>query len=458
MDNKKAALALGTEPVGKLLLQYAMPAIIAMTAASLYNIVDSVFIGQGVGPLAISGLALTFPVMNLSAAFGAAVGVGACSFISMKLGQRDYDTAQNILGNTVTLNVITGIAFGVFMLLFLDDILYFFGASENTLPYARDYLVVILLGNVLTHLYFGMNGVLRAAGKPRTAMYLTIFTVLVNAVLDPLFIYTFQMGIRGAAVATIISQTLALVWQMRIFGQKEEMLHFHRGTFRLRAPLVRNILSIGISPFAMNACACLVVVFINTGFVRYGGDLAVGAYGISNRIVFVVIMVVVGICQGMQPIVGYNYGAKKIDRMLRALNLAMLAATSVSTLGFIIAEMFPYACVRMFTNDEELIRLAAEGTRLNVLLFPLVGAQIVITNFFQSIGKAGVSIFLSLSRQMLFLIPCVVVLPLFWGYKGVWYSLPMSDAVASVTTFLMMWLYMKRFKEMHKHNSLENER
>ena len=272
--NDKATLELGTKPVGKLLMQYSLPAIIAMTASSLYNMVDSIFIGQGVGPMAISGLALTFPFMNLGTAFGAGVGVGASTCISVKLGQKDYATAQRVLGNTVTLNIIIGLAFSIVSLLFLDPILYFFGASEQTLPYARDYMVIVLLGNVFSHMYFGMNAVLRALGKPRQAMYATIFTVALNTILDPIFIYPMQLGIKGAAYATILSQMLALVWQMRIFSDKKELLHLRKGIYRLKKNIVENILAIGLSPFSMNVCACIVVIFINKGLLEYSGDLA----------------------------------------------------------------------------------------------------------------------------------------------------------------------------------------
>ena len=284
MDNKQATLELGTKPVGRLLWQYALPAIIAMTASSLYNIIDRAFIGQVVGADAIAGLGITFPFMNLSAAFGAAVGVGASTAISVKLGQRDYKTAQNLLGNTVTLNLIIGLGFMAVCLLFLDPILRFFGASDNTLPYAREFMQVILLGNVITHMYFGMNAVLRAASKPRQAMMATLFTVGMNIVLVVAFVWWFRWGIRGAAIATITSQTMALVWQMRQFNNKQELLHLKRGIYRLRANLVKNIIGIGISPFLMNVCACVIVIFMNNQLVRHGGDMAVGAYSISNSI------------------------------------------------------------------------------------------------------------------------------------------------------------------------------
>lgn len=438
MDNNKATLELGTKPIGRLLMQYAMPAIIAMTASSLYNMVDSIFIGQGVGPMAISGLALTFPFMNLGAAFGAAVGVGASTCISVKLGQKDYGIAQRILGNTVTLNVIVGLLFSVVSLLFLDDILYFFGASPRTIPYARDYMVVILLGNVFSHMYFGMNAVLRAAGKPRLAMYATMFTVVMNTLLDPLFIYVFDMGIQGAAFATILSQMMALTWQMKLFTDRRELLHLQRGTFGLDGRLVRNIIAIGMSPFLMNVCACIVVIFINKGLLAYGGDLAVGAYGIVNRVAFVFVMIVMGINQGMQPIAGYNYGAQRNDRLMRVLKLSMIAATAVTTTGFLIAEIFPRECARLFTSDDQLLDMSAHGMRIVMFTFPIIGYQMVVTNFFQSIGRASVSIFLSLSRQMLFLLPMLIILPQFFGADGVWLSMPVSDTVASVVTAIVM--------------------
>mgnify|MGYP000852259953 FL=1 len=268
MDNKKATLELGQKPVGKLLAQYALPAIIAMTAASLYNIIDRVFIGQVVGKMAISGLAITFPFMNLAAAFGAAVGIGASTTISVKLGQKDYKSAENILGNTITLNLIIGLAFGGICLIFLDPILRFFGASDATLPYARDYMQVILAGNVFSHMYFGMNAILRAASKPRMAMFATIFTVIMNILFDIVFILWLHWGIKGAAFATIISQVIALCWQMKLFANKNELLHLKQGIYKLKSNLVKNIISIGISPFLMNACACIIVIFINNQFRR----------------------------------------------------------------------------------------------------------------------------------------------------------------------------------------------
>lgn len=453
MDNKAATLELGTKPVGALLMQYAMPAVIAMTASSLYNMVDRIFIGQVVGPMAISGLAITFPLMNLSAAFGAAVGVGSSTAISVKLGQKDYDIAENVLGNSVTLNIIIGLAFGIICLIFLDPIILFFGASENTLPYARDYMQVILIGNIISHMYFGMNNVLRAASKPKHAMYATMFTVVMNAILDAIFILWWGWGIRGAAFATIISQAMALVWQLRLFSNPNELLHLKRGIYRLKRDLVKNIIGIGISPFLMNACACIIVIFMNNQFVRYGGDMAVGAYGIANSIAVVFIMFVMGINQGMQPIAGYNYGAMQLDRVMRVLELSIIAATVIMTVGWAIAMFLPYYCVRLFTSDPTLIEMSIKGVRIDLLMFPVVGAQMVITNFFQCIGKVKISIFLSLSRQLLFLLPLLAILPPMFGIDGVWGALPASDLVAVIVAVIMMTIYTKKFKIQHKEST-----
>lgn len=454
-DNKKAALELGTKPVGKLLMQYAIPAIIAMTASSLYNMVDSIFIGQGVGPLAISGLAITFPLMNLSAAFGAAVGVGASTFISVKLGQKDYDTAKHILGNTMTLNLITGLGVGLVCLLFLDPILRFFGASDQTIPYARDYMVIILLGNVITHMYFGLNAVLRAAGKPKHAMSATIFTVVLNTLLDPLFIYSFGLGIKGAAYATVLAQSLALIWQLYIFSRPKELLHFKRGTFRLQPSIIRNIIAIGLSPFSMNVCACIVVILINNSMVHYGSDLAVGAYGIANKVAFIFVMINMGVNQGMQPIAGYNYGAMRYDRLMKVVKYSIIAATAIMTTGFIIAMTIPGPCASLFTTDPTLIALSAKGIRYIMVAFPVVGYQMVVSNFFQSIGKAKISIVLSLSRQLLILLPLLLVLPTMFGINGVWVSMPVSDTLSAFMAAWIMIVHMRKFKK--QHNEITNE-
>lgn len=375
MVGQKTPTALGTENIGKLLMQYAVPAIIAMTASSLYNMVDSIFIGHGVGTMAISGLALTFPLMNLAAAFGSLVGVGAATLISVKLGQKDYDTAQRVLGNVFVLNILLGVAFTVIVMAFLDPILYFFGGSDETVGYARDYMYIILLGNTITHLYLGLNAVLRSSGHPQKAMYATIATVIINTILDPVFIYGFGWGIRGAAIATIVAQIISLMWQLWIFSSKEELLHFHRGIFRLKRKIVFDSLAIGMSPFLMNMAACFIVILINQGLKKYGGDLAIGAFGIVNRLVFIIVMIVMGLNQGMQPIAGYNFGAKQYERVTKTLKLTIIYATGVTTFGFIIGMLFSDTVVGIFTSDAELIELSAKGLRIVVMFFPIIGFQ-----------------------------------------------------------------------------------
>ena len=455
MDNKQKALELGTKPVGALLTQYALPAIVAMTATSLYNIIDRAMIGQVVGPEAIAGLGITFPFMNLSAAFGAAVGVGSSTCISVKLGQKDYKTAEHLLGNTVTLNLVIGSLFMVICLLFIDPILRFFGASDVTLPYAREFMTVILLGNVVTHMYFGMNAVLRAAGKPKHAMYATLFTVGMNTFLVVAFVWWLRWGIRGAALATVVSQSMALCWQMWIFSDKKELLHLRRGIYKLKANLVKNIIAIGISPFLMQSTSCVIVIFMNNQFVRYGGDMAVGAYSIANSMVMVFFMFVMGMIQGMQPIVGYNYGAEKYDRMFRCLWLTIAAATCILLVGWTLSMLFPRQIARIFTTDSTLIELSARGLVLDMLVFFVVGSQAVITNFFQCIGKVRISIFLSLSRQLILLLPMAYFFPMLWGLDGVWYSMPASDFGSFAMTIPLLIWYMKKLKETRSSRTLE---
>ena len=446
-------MELGTERIRKLLMQYAVPAVVAMTASSLYNMVDSIFIGHGVGPLAISGLALTFPLMNLAAAFGSLVGVGAATLISMRLGQRDYATAQRVLGNVVMLNLLLGVGFGLVALLFLDPILYFFGASDATIGYAREYMTVILLGNVITHMYLGLNSVLRASGHPRKAMYATINTVIINTILDPIFIYGFGWGIRGAAIATVLAQIISLVWQFRLLSDRSELIHFRCGIYRLRRRIVRDVLAIGMSPFLMNLTACFIVILINKGLKTYGGDLMIGAYGIVNRLAFVFVMIVMGVNQGMQPIAGYNFGAQQYDRVLRVLKLTIVCAVGITTAGFLVGEFAPRLAVSLFTSDEELIRLSVEGMRIVFVFFPIIGFQMVATNFFQSIGMAGKAIFMSLSRQLLFLMPGLLFLPRFFevstpwdGSWGVWCAMPLSDFLATVVAFFMLTHQLRKFR------------
>ncbi len=446
MTAQNTPTALGTENIGKLLMDYAVPAIIAMTASSLYNMVDSIFIGHGVGAMAISGLALTFPLMNLAAAFGSLVGVGASTLVSVKLGQRDYHSAQMVLGNVLVLNILLGVLFTLFVFPFLDPILYFFGGSSETVPYARDFMQIILVGNVVTHMYFGLNAILRASGHPKQAMYATIATVVVNVILAPIFIFVLGWGIRGAALATVLAQTCSLLWQLHLFSNPKELLHFRKGIYRLKRPIVTGSLAIGMAPFLMNVAACFIVILINQGLKKYGGDLMIGAYGIVNRLAFIVVMIVMGLNQGMQPIAGYNYGAQNYDRVTKVLKLTILYATLVTTVGFAICMAFPHVVVGIFTSDTELIDLSAHGLRIVVMFFPIIGFQMVTSNFFQSIGMAGKAIFLSLTRQMLILVPCLLILPHFFDAAGVWYSMPVSDLLASLIAAIMLMQQFRSFK------------
>ena len=442
-------LELGTEKISKLLKQYALPAIIAQIAASLYNMVDSIFIGQGVGPLAISGLAVTFPLMNLSTAFGTLVGVGASTMLSVLLGQRNYSAANKVLGNVVTLNTIIGIIFMIVALIFIDPILYFFGASENTLPYAKEYMTVILLGNVITHLYFGLNSAMRSTGNPRKAMGLTIFTVIFNAILDPIFIFVLDMGIAGAAWATVIAQTAALILIMKHFTNRDREVHFEKRIFRFDMRVAKDSLAIGFGPFLMNAAACLVSLFINQQFRKYSGDLGIGAYGICNRINFMFVMICLGLNQGMQPIAGYNYGARKYSRVKEVYKRTAIFATLVTVIGFLITELFPRATVGIFTSDAELLEMSSKGIRIMNIMLPIVGFQIASSNLFQSLGMVKKSIILSLSRQLLFLLPCLYFLPMSFDAKGIWMSYPVADGIASLVTIVLLSRLLKKFRKLN---------
>lgn len=446
MTKQNSPLVLGTERIGKLLTQYAIPAIIAMTASSLYNMADSIFIGHGVGPLAISGLALTFPLMNLAAAFGSLVGVGASTLVSVKLGQKDYEGANQVLGNVLVLNVLLGVAFTIVFLLLLDPILYFFGASENTIGYARDYMQIILYGNVITHMYLGLNAVLRSSGFPKQAMYATLASVVINCILNPIFIFGFEWGIKGSAWATVISQVISLTGQMIHFSSPKQLLHFKKGIYKLRKEVVKGILYIGMSPFLMNLCSCLIVILINRGLKEHGGDMAIGAYGIVNRIIFLFVMIIMGFNQGMQPIAGYNFGARLYPRVTEVTKLTMKWAIGVATTGFLLCQLFPTLIVNMFTTDDELVEAAVFGLHIVFAVFPIVGFQMVATNFFLSIGMSKKAIFLSLTRQMLFLIPCLIVLPRFFGTLGVWISMPVADTIATVVTAIVLVNQFKKFK------------
>ena len=445
-----APTELGTEKIGKLLRQYAVPGIIAQTAASLYNMVDSIYIGHipGVGSAAISGLAVTFPLMNLSIAMGTLVGVGAMTLISVLLGQRNYQAAQKVLSNVLTLNVFIGIIFTAVTLPFLNPILRFFGASDTTLPFARDYMLIILAGNVFTHLYHGFNGLIRSSGHPKVAMGLTLFTVFSNAILDPIFIFVLGMGIRGAALATILCQLVALVYTLRFLSDKRRLLHFTRPLFQLDWRIARQSLAIGVGPFLMNVAACLVALFINQQLGKYGGDMAIGSYGILNRLTMLFVMVNMGFCQGLQPIAGYNYGARQYTRVREIFVLTAKWAVLVTTLCFLMSELIPRQAVSLFTNDPQLIDLASRGLRIMNCGFALVGFGMVTGNFFQCLGMVRKSIFLSLSRQLLFLLPLIYTLPLWLQETGVWISFPISDTMNVIISAIMIVRLFRKFDRL----------
>ncbi len=440
-------MAMGTESIGRLLMQYAIPSVIAMTASSIYHITASAFIGQGVGPLAISGLAITFPLINLAAAFGSLVGAGAATLMSLRLGQKDYSSANDILGNVFMLNLIFGLSYTVVIMLFLDPILYFFGASSETIPYARDYMVVITLGNVVTHLYFGLNALLRATGNPRLSMMATIWSVVINIILTPFFIYVLDWGIRGAALATVISQTSMLIWQIIYFSNSKNYIHLQKGIFGLKRQIVFDSLSIGMAPFLMNAASSLIIIVINRSLIKYGGDLAVGAYGIVNRVLALFGMVVMGLNQGMQPIAGYNFGARQYDRVTKILRLTILLAIGVMTAGFLIGQFIPHVVSSLFTRDSELTAIIVPALRIVVIFSPLAGFQMVASNFFQSIGMAPKAIYLSLTRQIIFLLPFLLILPTFFGINGVWYSIPAADLLSATNALVLLILQFKKFKQ-----------
>ncbi len=448
MDSKTSPHILGTAPIGKLLLEYSIPAIIGMTVTSLYHVIDSIFIGQGVGAYAISGIAVTLPLMNLVIAFCMLISIGGATISSIYMGQKDIERTTAVLHNVIILLAVVGVAVAACAIPFLDKILTYFGASENTLPYAYDFMLIILLANPVAYVFVGLNNVMRSTGYPRKAMYSALLSVIVNVVLAPIFIFSLDMGIKGAALATIASQFCGMIWVLAHFINKKSFIRLKRGYFSLQNKIIKSILAVGLAPFLLNVCACIMVIFLNGSLKDYGGDLAIGAYGIINRMLMLVVMIVAGLNQGMQPILGYNYGAKQFARMWKTLFYGMFAGTIITTLGWVMFVFFPDQVVGIFSNDATLNSIASNGLTITGLFFPIVGAQIVITNFFQAIGKSKISILLSLSRQMLFLVPGIIILPYFYGTDGVWISMPISDAAAFTFSMIAFaWIYNKIKKE-----------
>jgi putative MATE family efflux protein len=444
---------LGTEKISKLLARYALPAIIAMASVSLYNIIDSVFIGHAVGAMALSGLAISMPIMNIAAALGSMVGIGSAALISINLGEGKRERTFQILGNLVLLNITIGLVMMVLSFVFLDKVLILFGASKDTLPYAREFMAIILGGNVVTHLYMGFNEVLRASGYPRRSMGIMLMAIALTAGLNALFLFGFGWGVKGSAWATVLAQTAALGLQLAHFSSKKSFLHFRRGIFRLRRAIVGGILSIGIAPFLLNLCTSVVVIFVNHALTQTGGDLYVGAYGVLNRVVMFFILLCAGFNQGMQPIVGFNYGAKQYGRVVKTLKMTIMCAVCVMTVACLLGELIPGQIARLFVSAEdadgaELIAISTRAMRIVMMIFPIVGFQIVTSNFFQYIGKAWKAILLSTTRQLLFLVPLLWILSRSMGSLGVWLSFPIADMAASLLAAVLLFYQLRQFRKL----------
>lgn len=445
-DQVEITNKLATENIGKLIWTYSLPAIVGTVVMSLYNIVDRIFIGQGVGPLAISGLALTFPFMILLMAFGMLVGAGSATRISITLGENNKEKAEKILANALILTFIISGTVVIISYIFMSDVLRLLGGTPKTIRYAEDFMRIIIPGGIFSALSFGFNNIMRASGHPKKAMYTMIICAIINAVLDPIFIFGFHWGIQGAAIATNISYIVGTVWVLTHFLKPTSNIRFYRKNFKLEKNIILSIISIGMSPFSIQLATCFVVVLVNTTLLHYGGDLAIGAFGIINSVITLIIMFIIGLNQGTQPIVGYNYGAKRYGRMFKTLRYAIIIATCMTTIGFIIGTFLPSAVVALFTHDVELQVIASKALKISVMLFPIIGSQVVITNFFQSIGKAKISIFLSLTRQFLFLIPCLLILPPMFGLTGTWSAMPVSDGLSSIVAYFTIYFYIRKFK------------
>ena len=469
MAKQANTLSLGSDNIGSLLWRYAAPAIIAMASNSIYHIIDSIFVGHGVGGAAIAGMAITMPIMNIACAFGAMVGVGAAARMSIRLGEGNMQAAEKTLANAVMLNLILGFALMAFMLIFLDPILQLFSggnASAETIGYARDFMRIILLGNMTQHMYLGLNEQIRASGYPQKSMRIILTAVALNLCLNPLFIFKFGWGIKGSALATVISQAVSFLIASSHFCQKSSFVRFRRAAFVLDWKIIKAIISIGLAPFMVNICASLVAAFVNTALLKYGGtgvhdvvqtthasaDIFVGAYGIANRVVMLLIMVIQGLNQGMQPIVGYNFGAKQYDRVRKALYMTIGCGMTISTLGFLACQIFPEGIASLFVDsakggDETLmIAAASQAMRIIVTMFPLVGFQIVAAAFFQYIGHAKLAIFVSMTRQMLFLLPLLWIIPRYMGATGVWMSMPIADCASITLAAILLYRELKRLR------------
>lgn len=453
MDRSKQ---LGSERVGTLLLKFSIPAIIGMLVNALYNIVDRIFVGRGVSPLAISGIVIAFPITIVIMAFGMLVGIGASALVSIRLGQQRKDEAEQILGNAFMLNIIISLILTTLGLVFLDPILKIFGASSTVLTYSKQYTSIILYGVIFQNMAFGMNHNIRAQGNPTAAMLTMLIGAVLNTILDPLFIFVFHMGIQGAAIATVISQIVSAIWVLSYFFRGKALLKIHRKNLKLRKNIILGIFSIGVSPFAMQLAASVINIILNSSLIKYGGDIAVAAMGVINSVAMLILMPIFGINQGVQPIIGFNYGAEQFDRVKKALKLAILGATAISTTGFLIVELFPSLIIGLFGKGTDLISVGSRGIRIFLSMLPIIGFQIVSANYFQAVGKPKHSMFLSLSRQVIILIPLLLILPGILRLDGVWIAGPASDFLSSLLTAFFIIREMKNLNKMHIESNAEN--
>ena len=435
----KGQKRLGEEKIGKLLLEFSIPAIIGMIVNTLYNIIDRMFIGHipEVGNLAIAGVGITMPLMTVIMAFGMLVGIGTATRISISLGQHNKEKAERYLGNAFSLIIIIGILLTIVGLVFMDPFLRAFGASDNIIIYAEQYIEIIFAGCIFNMVGFGLNHSIRSDGSPKVAMLSMLIGAVTNIVLDPIFIFGFGLGVRGGAIATVISQLVSAVWVVHYFTKGKSILKIKKQYLKLDKEDVLGIFSIGVSPFSMQIANCAVQVVSNNSLQTYGGDLAVAAMTIINSLSMIFLMPIFGINQGMQPIIGYNYGAKKYERVKQTVKYCIAAATIIVTIGFLVIEFFPEKLILMFNSDPELIRIGVSGMRVFLFMLPLIGGQIVVANYFQSIGKVKISMFLSLLRQVILLIPCLLIIPMFKGLLGVWLAGAVSDFIACIVTVII---------------------
>lgn len=435
--------------MGELLLSYSLPAIVGMVATSMYNIVDAIYVGQWCGALAIAGMALVFPVMNLTVAVGTLVGLGSAATASITLGQGKFERAHRVLGHCVALSALLGVTVGWLPIPWLREILMMFGAEGRALDPAYDFMLVIMLGFPVSSSFMNLNHLMRASGYPRKAMVSLIISMVVNVAVAPVFICWWNWGMTGAALATVVAQAVGMAWVLRHFADGSNVLHFRRGIYALQARLVRRICTVGLPPCLLNIVGCVVVMFFNRRFLEFDGEMGVGAYGVVNRVLFLFVMVVLGITQGMQPIAGYNLGIGNFCRVRRVLFLAICWATAITFTGAACMEVFAEQVVRLFVSAEDadsarLIELATLGTRLMGICFVFVGSQIVIGNFFQAIGRPVMSIFLNLTRQLFFLIPALWLLPQWLGEPGVWLSQTTADFLSFLLGFAVLLTFLRR--------------